>query len=409
MLSQVPGIKEDWEHETMVHASIESEIVEFFEHNDVTSKGLDEGEASQCVLSNPLDYDDDNSSPPYPTVLRKLGVRLFKPKMGFDAALKLVAYQRSAVEAVKNPLQSAIASKFDLKTICASSTNPICIADLGCSTGPNTFIKVQNIVEAIRIQCQSQNQSTPEILVFFNDQVSNDFNSLFQKLPSNRNYFAFGVPGPFYGRLFPRQSLHLVHSSSALNWLSKLPRELTDRSCGAWNKGRIYYTNAPSEVEDAYKRQFKIDLETFLHARAQELVSNGLMAIMTCAAHDVIDFNTDLYAGKELELSGSCLMDMARSGLVSEEKMDTYNVPTYFPHLNYLKKILESNEDLNLEEIVAMDRKFLPNIETYVSSARAVHEVLIEKHFGDGAVDELFERFAEKIMEFPEIINFAQH
>ncbi|XP_028797901.1 probable S-adenosylmethionine-dependent methyltransferase At5g38100 [Neltuma alba] len=148
--------------------------------------------------------------------------------------------------------------------------------------------------------------------------------TLFQKLPSNRNYFAFGVPGHFYGCLFPRQSLHLVHSSSALNWLSKLPRELTNRSCGAWNKGRIYYTNAPSEVEDAYKRQIKMDLETFLRARAQELVSNGLMAIMTCAAHDVIDFNTDLYVGKELELLGSCIMDMARSGVMLRNKHDFY-------------------------------------------------------------------------------------
>ncbi|XP_028757790.1 probable S-adenosylmethionine-dependent methyltransferase At5g37990 [Neltuma alba] len=146
-----------------------------------------------------------------------------------------------------------------------------------------------------------------------------------------------------------------------------------------------------------------MDLETFLHARAQELVSNELMAIVTYAAHDVVDFSTDLYAGKELELLGSCLMDMARLGLVSEEKVDTYNVPTYFPHLNYLKKILESNEDLSLEE---MDRKFLPNIETYVSSARAVHEVLNEKHFGEGVVDELFDRFAKKVMKFPEITNF---
>ncbi|KAI9087086.1 hypothetical protein K1719_030921 [Acacia pycnantha] len=197
--------------------------------------------------------------------------------------------------------------------MCFSSENPICIADLGCSTGPNTFAAAQNIIEAIELQCQSQNQSTLQFFVFFNDQVSNDFNTLFQKLPPNRNYFAAGVPGSFYGPLFPRQSLHLVHSSSSLTWLSKLPKELTDRSCGAWNKGRVYYTNAPKEIEDAYKKQFKMDLMTFLQARAQELVGNGIMILLIPPAPDVIDYSVNLFAaGKYYELLGSSLMDMAK-------------------------------------------------------------------------------------------------
>ncbi|CAA3032622.1 SAM dependent carboxyl methyltransferase, partial [Olea europaea subsp. europaea] len=29
------------------------------------------------------------------------------------------------------------------------------------------------------------------------------------------------VPGSFYGRLFPKKSLHFVHSSSSLHWLSQ--------------------------------------------------------------------------------------------------------------------------------------------------------------------------------------------
>ncbi|XP_028757784.1 farnesoic acid carboxyl-O-methyltransferase-like [Neltuma alba] len=165
------------------------------------------------------------------------------------------AIQRSAIEAAKKLLQSAVTDNFDLKTTCVCSANPIRIAGLGCSTGTNTFIATQNIIEAVQLkyQSQSQNQSTPEFFVFFNDQASNDFNTLFQKLPPNRNYFVAGVPGSFYGRLFPSQSLHLVHSSSSLSWISKMPKELTDRNCGAWKKGRIFHTNAPEEVEDAYK------------------------------------------------------------------------------------------------------------------------------------------------------------
>ncbi|XP_054794695.1 loganic acid O-methyltransferase-like isoform X3 [Prosopis cineraria] len=320
-------------------------------------------------------------------------------------------FQRSAIEAAKKLLQGAIADNFDLKIICAASTtNPICIADLGCSTGPNTFIAAQNIMEAIELQCKSQKQSVQEFFVFFNDQASNDFNTLFQKLPPNKKYFAAGVPGSFYGRLFPRQSLHVVHSSASLSWLSKLPKELTDRSCDAWNKGKIYYTNAPKEVEDAYKSQFKMDLETFLQARAQEVVGNGIVILLIPAAHDVIDFSVDLYGGKDYELLGSCLMDMAKLGLVSEEKVDTFNVPTYFPHVKDLKKMLESNEDFSVEKMDSFDchSSIQPNLEGHVSQCRAVLEVLIGKHFGDGVVDELFARFAEKVMESPEVMNLQK-
>ncbi|XP_028757827.1 farnesoic acid carboxyl-O-methyltransferase-like [Neltuma alba] len=122
--------------------------------------------------------------------------------------------QKSAIEAAKHHLQNAVTKKFDFKAISASSKNLICIADLGCSTGPNTFIAIQNIIEAIQFKCQSQNQSTPEILVFFNDQASNDFNTLFQNLPPNRNYFAAGIPGSFYGRLFPKKPAFSSHFCS---------------------------------------------------------------------------------------------------------------------------------------------------------------------------------------------------
>ncbi|XP_028757851.1 probable S-adenosylmethionine-dependent methyltransferase At5g37990 [Neltuma alba] len=322
-------------------------------------------------------------------------------------------FQRSAIEAAKKLLQSAVIDNFDLKTTCGSSGNQIRIADFGCSTGPNTFIAAQNIIEAVQLkyQSQSQNQSTPEFFVFFNDQASNDFNTLFQKLPPNRNYFAAGVPGSFYGRLFPSQSLHLVHSSSSLSWLSKMPKELTDRNCGAWNKGRIFYTNAPKEVEDAYEGQFKMDLATFLQARAQELVGNGIMILMIPAAHDVIDFSVDLYGGKDYEVLGSCLMDMAKLGLISEEKVDTFNVPTYFPRLKDLKKMLESNEDLSVEKMDLLDGNNLiiePNLGRHVSQCRAAFEVLIEKHFGDGIVDELFDRFAQKLMKSPQLTMYPQ-
>lgn len=220
--------------------------------------------------------------------------------------------QRDTIEVCKKLIQEAIAENFDPKDH-AEPTSIICIADMGCSTGPNTFVAMQIIVDAIELQFQSQGLAAqiPEIQVFFNDQVTNDFNTLFKNLPPNRNYFAAGVPGSFRGRLFPRETIHLVHSSSSLNWLSMVPKEITDRTSSAWNKGRIHQTNAPKEVADAYATQYKMDLESFLHARAQELVDNGLMVLQIPVASDVI-LDSEVDPNKVFELMGTCLVDMAK-------------------------------------------------------------------------------------------------
>ncbi|KAJ1382909.1 SAM dependent carboxyl methyltransferase [Sesbania bispinosa] len=238
-------------------------------------------------------------------------------------------------------------------------------------------------------------------------QVTNDFNTLFKNLPPNRKYFAVGVPGSFHGRLFPRETLHFVHSSSSLCWLSTVPKEITDRTSNAWNKGRIHVTNAPKEVADAYANQYKMDLETFLHARAQELVHNGLMLLQIPVASDVI-LDSDVNPNKVFELLGSCLMDMTKEGLVSEEKVDCFNVPFLYSPVKNVKAILETNEYFNIEWMETKDIKdifAISSAQIFVSTIRAAVEELIEKHFGREIVDELFDRYTEKVKEFADIMN----
>ncbi|MED6113814.1 hypothetical protein PIB30_074373 [Stylosanthes scabra] len=320
--------------------------------------------------------------------------------------------QKVGIEAAKTLIQQAIANKFDPKTVSASSTtHPICIADLGCSTGPNTFISMQYIAEAIELNYQSHGLPLPELQVFFNDQLSNDFNTLFNKLPSNRNYFAAAVPGSFYGRLFPKNTLHFVHSSASLNWISKVPKEITDRNSPAWNKGRIHYANAPKEVAEAYLNQFRKDMEIFLHARAQELVGNGLMALVIPAVDDAI-FDPDMCPASDIELLGTCLVDMAKEGKANEEKVDSFNLPIFFSPLKELKKILESNEHFTIEQtetIVANKNPFnLDTVDMYVYHHRAAMEGLIQNHFGVGIIDELYDHFAKKVKQFPDVMDMQK-
>ncbi|CAI9763568.1 unnamed protein product [Fraxinus pennsylvanica] len=120
----------------------------------------------------------------------------------------------------------------------------------------------------------SVSHKMPEFQVFFNDRTSNDFNTLFASLPQNKQYYAAGVPGSFYVRHFPKPSLHFAYSSCSLHWLSE-------------------------------------DLDSFLNARAEELVFGGLMAFLVGSETNHTK-NMSNISFPSLELLGSCLMDLAK-------------------------------------------------------------------------------------------------
>lgn len=219
--------------------------------------------------------------------------------------------QRNAIVAAKELIKEAVFDKLDIKIF--SPTNTFRVTDLGCSVGPNTFLAVQNILEAVEHKCRTQGHNSdqvPEFQVFFSDQAENDFNELFQSLPPDRNYYAMGVPGSFYSRLFPKACLHFVYSSFSLQCLSKVPEQVVDRSSPAWNKGRIHYSNSAHEVVEAYATQYAKDMECFLSARAQEIVGGGLVAFVVPGRPDGTPHAQNFY-NMSLDLFGSCLMDMA--------------------------------------------------------------------------------------------------
>ena len=227
--------------------------------------------------------------------------------------IDIPSMQRAGANAVKAIIDDVISEKLDVEKKISSSKSAFRIADLGCSVGPNTFIAMQNIIDAVQQKYQSQGFAShmPEFQVFFNNHTSNDFNTLFASLPPERPYFATGVPGSFHGRLFPDFSLDFVHSSFALQWLSKVPEELLNKNSAAWNKGRVHYASAPDEVAQAYTVQFAKDITTFLEGRAKELVVGGLMVLIMPGIPYGIPHSSST-TGLTFDFLGHCLMDMAK-------------------------------------------------------------------------------------------------
>ncbi|KAJ8753705.1 hypothetical protein K2173_026381 [Erythroxylum novogranatense] len=313
------------------------------------------------------------------------------------------AYQGKAIDSTKKLIDDSIAKDLHIEEL---SSNIFAVADMGCSVGPNTFSVIQNIVEAVERKCQYRGLGSGflEFQIFLNDHAFNDFNTLFRSLPADRKYYAAGVPGSFHGRLFHDNSLHIVTSSYALQWLSQVPQEVVEKS-SAWNKGMVHYMNSSDQTIEVYSNQFAKDMESFLCARAQEIMGGGLVMLIVpgretgCLLSQVCGIMT-------YNLLGSCLMDMVRKGILSEEKVDSFNIPVYFASPPELELAVERNGCFSIEkmECLVQEKTQLSVHEKskIVSFAtRAGLEILLEEHFGQEIMDELFESLAERLENSP--------
>ena len=86
---------------------------------------------------------------------------------------------------------------------------------------------------------------------------------------------------------------------------------------------------------------------------------------------------------------------------MSEEKVDSFNLPMYYTSPSELKAIIERNEQFSIESLKILNNPKkhvkLPNVETRVLYVRAALEGLLRSHFGADIMDELFHRFSKKL------------
>ncbi|TKY57691.1 Jasmonate O-methyltransferase [Spatholobus suberectus] len=323
------------------------------------------------------------------------------------------AVQNTIISAAKPATQKAI-----VQILCSSWPEKMGIADLGCSSGPNALRVISEIVDAVYATTRLLDRPAPELVVYLNDLFTNDFNNIFGSLPSFYkkqkqekgsgfgSCFVSAVPGTFYGRLFPSKSLHFVHSSSSLHWLSQVPAGLEDR---ALNKGKIYISkSSPQCVLDAYSQQFQNDFSLFLASRSQEMVAGGRM-VLSIMGRDSVDPTTD-HSCYQWELLARSLMSMVSEGLLEEEMVDSFDAPYYAPCLEELKLEIEKEGSFTVDGHEAYEIDWdggmelqsdsphgtpLSSGERVARTVRAVVESMLESHFGCHVMDELFRRYAE--------------
>ncbi|KAL2944751.1 Indole-3-acetate O-methyltransferase 1 [Bienertia sinuspersici] len=286
---------------------------------------------------------------------------------------------------------------------------PFVVVDLGCSSGSNTIYIVDVIVNHVAKRYEASGFEPPEFSAFFSDLPSNDFNTLFQLLPNyypyggegggsmeeclaadkHRSYFAAGVPGSFYRRLFPARSIDI-------------PESILDKRSKAYNKGRIFIHGANKMVANSYKKQFQTDLAGFLKARAIEMKGGGSM-FLVCLGRTSMDPTDQGGAGL---LFGTHFQDawndLVHEGLITSEKRDSFNIPVYAPGLQDFKEVVEANGSFNINKL-ELFRGGSPLVvshpddptevgRAFANSCRSVCGVLVDAHIGDRLSAELFQR-----------------
>ncbi|KAL5729776.1 indole-3-acetate O-methyltransferase [Ranunculus cassubicifolius] len=302
-----------------------------------------------------------------------------------------------------------------------SPEDPFVVADLGCSCGKNTISTMDVIIKHITKRYEALGyHNLPEFSAFFSDLPSNDFNTLFQLLPplstninggtmeeclasnGQRSYFAAGVPGSFYRRLFPARSINVFHSAFSLHWLSQVPESVLDKRSSAYNRGRVFIHGASESTTMAYKKQFQTDLAGFLKSRSRELKKGGSM-FLVCLGRTSVDPTDQGGAGL---LFGTHFQDawndLVQEGLVDSEKRDNFNIPVYAPSLQDFKEIVEADGSFSISKLEVF-RGGSPLIvnkpddaaevgKALANSCRSVCGVLVDAHIGEWLSDELFAR-----------------
>ncbi|XP_042490300.1 S-adenosyl-L-methionine:benzoic acid/salicylic acid carboxyl methyltransferase 3-like [Macadamia integrifolia] len=315
--------------------------------------------------------------------------------MDVQEVLHMVGGEGETSYAVNSTFQktgTTIAMKVVLEGIMKvyNSTLPqcLCIADLGCSSGTNSLLVLTQIIDTIESVRNRLGHPLLEYQVALNDLTGNDFNTIFKSLPALYERlkkkkgerfgpcFISGLPGSFIGRLFPCNTIHFVHSSYSVHWLSQVPIGPED------NKGQIYLAKtSSSSVRKAYLEQFQKDFSVFLRSRYDELVPGGHMVMTMLGSKSEDPFSRDFCT--LMELLAKSLKD-----LVSKEGRSN--------HQEIFDVNWDPNDD-NHNEGFMFDN--ISSARNAVRCVRAVTESMFVHQFGEAIIDNLYQRYTEIIAE----------
>ncbi|KAJ7942865.1 SAM dependent carboxyl methyltransferase [Quillaja saponaria] len=138
---------------------------------------------------------------------------------------------------------------------------------------------------------------------------------------------------------------------------------------------------------------------TFLEARSKEYVVGGMMVLIMPGIANGFPHSDDP-VGLMFDFLGSSLIDMVKEGFISEDQVDSFNLPVYTASVREMTDLVEKNGCFSIEIIDLTNSHSLNgtsrNGQDCTMHLRASMEGIISKHFGSEIIDELFDRFHKK-------------
>jgi hypothetical protein len=154
-----------------------------------------------------------------------------------------------------------------------SLSSPLIIADFGSSHGKNSIYTMKTVIEYL----QKTNKLFTQPLIIHNDLPTNDWTTLFQLIAKDNSYHGMANGHSFYEQCLPTNSLSLGFSTSAVNWLSKIPCKVSNNR---------YFLFAEEQEREAFIHQAKLDWNSFIEHRSRELVPGGVLVINVASFDD---------------------------------------------------------------------------------------------------------------------------
>ncbi|KAK7092819.1 uncharacterized protein [Littorina saxatilis] len=153
------------------------------------------------------------------------------------------------------------------------------MGDYGTADGSVTIPLIRELITTIR-----KKHGEVPIQIVYEDQPSNDFNSVFKRihglipdpptyLNDFKNVFVFASGASFYHQILPDNTGDLIMSFIAAHWMSEAPTTFQD----SFHR----FPNANEAERKLVAAQAAKDWETFLLLRAKEMKSGGVLIVST--------------------------------------------------------------------------------------------------------------------------------
>lgn len=96
-----------------------------------------------------------------------------------------------------------------------------------------------------------------------------------------------------------------------------------------------------------------------------------------------------------------------KQGKIKEDKIDSFNIPSYAPYQEEIKKIVQMEGSFSLEKLetfetdmTAIDKPFEDIANLVVKTIRAVTEVMLASHFGNSIIHHLFDIYINDVTQY---------